>query len=91
VRMDNASATGTFQVPGLSGDMAVQVLGENRRLTMRNGQFQDSFDANGVHIYQIQGVPEPSTFVLLATGLAGLWVYAWHKRNAEQGRKALLR
>jgi hypothetical protein len=89
VRMDNASANGTFQVPGLSGDRAVQVLGENRTLTMRNGEFQDSFDANGVHIYQIQGVPEPGTFVLAATGLAGLLAYAWHKRNGERPRSSL--
>jgi hypothetical protein len=49
-------------------------------------QFGDSTSAigNGTGAYNIvtwSAIPEPSTIILLATGLLGLLVYAWRKRK----------
>jgi hypothetical protein len=44
---------GSFTINGLSGDAAATVVGENRMLSVSKGSFSDSFDANAVHIYQI--------------------------------------
>jgi len=41
-------------------------------------------DPNGLYLdalASVVGVPEPSAFVLLATGLLGLLAYAWRKRR----------
>ncbi len=45
----------TFQLPDLKSDVAVEVLGENRRLTARDGSFQDDFGLWGVHLYSCRG------------------------------------
>lgn len=51
VVMRNTPGTATFSGLGnISGP--VQVIGENRQVTMTNGQFQDSFVGYGVHLYQ---------------------------------------
>lgn len=50
--MQNSSVTAEFTVTGISA-AAVDVLGEDRQITMTNGKFQDSFIGYGVHLYQI--------------------------------------
>jgi hypothetical protein len=54
VGMRNAPATGKFTVPALSGKMTATVLGENRRISVRNGRFEDRFQAYDVHLYEIR-------------------------------------
>jgi len=53
VAMTNSSTIGTFTIPG-NPTATVTVLGENRQIGMKNGQFQDSFAGYGVHLYQCQ-------------------------------------
>lgn len=43
----------TFTVRGLTGEQTVEVLGENRTLTARDGVFTDRFAAWAVHLYRI--------------------------------------
>ena len=45
--------TAAFTVPGLPGARTVEVLGENRAVTMRQGVFTDSFGPWDVHLYRI--------------------------------------
>jgi len=49
----NRPARGSFTLRGLPAGATAQVLGEDRRLTIRDGQFDDDFSAYGVHIYRI--------------------------------------
>ncbi len=53
VGMRNKPARGSFLVRGLPEIAIARVLGEDRELTVRNGQFHDEFPAYGVHLYQI--------------------------------------
>jgi hypothetical protein len=53
VGMRNRAARGSFEVRGLPPSATAQVLGENRAVTIRDGQFDDDFAAYGVHIYTI--------------------------------------
>ncbi|MDF3056299.1 MAG: hypothetical protein K0R17_514 [Rariglobus sp.] len=43
----------TFTVHGLTGEHRVEVLGENRTLTARDGVFTDRFTSWDVHLYRI--------------------------------------
>lgn len=54
VRMQPSVAKGVFQVTGAS-NKKVYVLGEDRSIAMKNGRFEDDFEADAVHIYQIRG------------------------------------
>lgn len=54
VAMRNAPARGQFEVRGLAGAAAGEVLGENRRVDVRNGRFTDDFAAYDVHLYAIR-------------------------------------
>ena len=54
VRMQSSPAKGVFQVAGASNGK-VNVLGEDRTITMKNGRFEDDFEADAVHIYRIRG------------------------------------
>jgi hypothetical protein len=60
----NGSTVGSFTVPG-SPTSTVTVLGESRTIAMSNGQFQDSYAAYGVHLYQFgsssSSAPAPPT------------------------------
>jgi hypothetical protein len=47
------TTTGTFTITGMTGDAVAHVLGESRTVPVVAGQLADSFDANGVHLYQI--------------------------------------
>jgi hypothetical protein len=66
VAMANSATVGTFTVPG-SPTATVTVLGENRQIAMKNGQFQDNFAGYGVHLYQFSSgtssAPAPPTNV----------------------------
>jgi hypothetical protein len=53
VGMRNKPAKGAFALRGLPAEATADVLGEGRRLVIRNGQFDDDFAAHGVHIYRI--------------------------------------
>jgi hypothetical protein len=53
VGMRNQPARGSFAIRGLPAEATAQVLGEDRRLTIRDGQFADDFAAYGVHVYKI--------------------------------------
>ena len=55
VGMRNRPSRGSFELRGLPALATAQVLGEDRRLTIRGGQFADDFAAYGMHIYQITG------------------------------------
>jgi hypothetical protein len=54
VGMRNAPATGSFTVRGLPSTTTATVLGENRRVPVRNGRFADRFGAYDVHLYRIR-------------------------------------
>ena len=59
VGMENVSTSATFTIPGIATGV-VDVLGENRQISINNNQFQDNFDAYGVHLYNIsEGVCTP--------------------------------
>ena len=47
-------ATARFALRGFSEAVAVEVIGENRRLSLTRGEFSDAFDAHGVHLYRIE-------------------------------------
>jgi hypothetical protein len=53
VGMRNAPATGSFTVRGLRATATATVLDENRRVPVRNGRFEDRFQAYDVHLYRI--------------------------------------
>jgi hypothetical protein len=46
-------AAATFQVAGLKGQAQAEVLGEGRRLEVRDGGFRDTFKPWEVHLYKI--------------------------------------
>ncbi len=64
VAMRNSSAQAVFTVPGIQTG-TVTVIGENRQIMITNGQFQDSFSAYAVHLYQFSegsnSAPAPPT------------------------------
>lgn len=53
VGMRNAPTRAMFKVDGIPKQAAVEVLGENRRLTAIDGRFEDEFKPYDVHIYRI--------------------------------------
>jgi len=55
VAMRDATATATFKLSGLAADARIAVLGEDRTLPIKNGQFSDAFSPWGVHLYRIAG------------------------------------
>ena len=46
-------ARGSFALRGLPEQATANVLGEDRDITIRKGEFADDFTAYGVHIYEI--------------------------------------
>ena len=64
VAMRNNSTAATFTIPGIQTG-TVDVIGENRQITIASGKFQDSFNGYEVHLYQIGHVggspPSPPT------------------------------
>ena len=54
VCMRNAAATAAFTVTGLGKEAAAEVLGEGRKVPVRDGAFEDRFAPYGVHLYKIR-------------------------------------
>ena len=54
VAMRPGRATGTFTVPSVAPTATVEVIGEARKIALRDGLFDDSFDPYGVHLYRIR-------------------------------------
>lgn len=52
VGMRNAPTQGTFTVDGV-GKGTVEVIGEERKMTLRDGKFEDQFAPYAVHLYRI--------------------------------------
>jgi hypothetical protein len=55
VAMRDGRTDATFAVRGVEGDKRVEVLGEGRTITSKNGFFKDTFSAWDVHLYRIGG------------------------------------
>ncbi len=53
VGMRNRPSHGEFSLKGLPEQATALVIGEDRRITIRHGRFDDDFSAYGVHIYRI--------------------------------------
>ena len=52
VAMRSGNTTATFHV---ASGISVEVIGENRSITITGGQFSDNFSSYGVHLYKIKG------------------------------------
>jgi hypothetical protein len=52
VGLTNSATSATFKVSGIASGI-VEVLDEDRQITLINGEFQDSFSGYGVHLYKI--------------------------------------
>ena len=44
----------SFTVPGLPENVTAEVIGEDRRIEVKAGRFDDAFDPYGVHLYRIR-------------------------------------
>jgi len=53
VAMRNAPARGAFEIKGLAPRATAEVLGEQRRITIKEGRFEDDFRPYDVHLYAI--------------------------------------
>ncbi len=51
--MRGNAVTGSFSIADLSGTEQIEVLDENRSITVNDGKFQDRFDEYGVHLYKV--------------------------------------
>jgi hypothetical protein len=51
--MRNAPAKGTFTVEGLKDGQSIEVIGEDRKLSLHDGVFADDFQPYDVHLYRI--------------------------------------
>jgi len=54
VGMRNAPAKGAFHVNGLPETSTAEVIGEERSISIKNGKFEDDFEAYDVHLYRIR-------------------------------------
>ncbi|TKJ35735.1 MAG: hypothetical protein CEE38_14105 [Planctomycetes bacterium B3_Pla] len=54
VAMREGKTTATFDLQKLQGRTTIEVIGENRTIAVKNGVFQDIFEAWDVHIYRVQ-------------------------------------
>jgi hypothetical protein len=53
VAMRNGKTSATFNLPGLKAGQTVEVLGEQRTVSAKNGSFTDSFGPWDVHLYRV--------------------------------------
>ncbi len=51
--MANGATTATFALNGVDGSTRIEVLGEDREVTSREGSFEDAFAAYDVHLYRL--------------------------------------
>jgi hypothetical protein len=54
VAMRGDKTTATFTLRHAKGIKTAQVIGENRKITIKNSVFQDNFDPWDVHLYRMQ-------------------------------------
>jgi hypothetical protein len=54
VGMRNQKTEATFQIYDMTGQIKVNVIGEDRSLTANNGSFQDVFEPWDVHLYRLK-------------------------------------
>jgi len=54
VGMRNGPAKGAFHVNGLPEASTAEVIGEDRSIEVKNGSFEDNFEAYDVHLYRIK-------------------------------------
>lgn len=54
VQPRDATVTATFKLPDGAAASAVQVIGEDRRVELKGGTFQDRFDPFAVHLYRVR-------------------------------------
>lgn len=54
VGMRNAPATAAFSLRDLAGAREAEVIGEDRRIELKDGRFNDNFEPFAVHLYRIQ-------------------------------------
>lgn len=54
VGVRNLRTRGSFAVRGVSNPALAEVIGESRRLPVRNGRFEDDFAPYDVHLYRIR-------------------------------------
>lgn len=55
VAMRNGETSATFKLAGVSGEKTVEVIGENRTLLAKKGNFTDRFGPWEVHLYRLPG------------------------------------
>ena len=53
VGMREGVTTATFTLGGIDGEKVVEVLGEDRTITAKNGSFSDRFGPWDVHLYRL--------------------------------------
>ncbi len=53
VGMRNAPTTAIFRISGVPAKATAEVLGENRRIPVINGRFEEAFQPYDVHLYRI--------------------------------------
>jgi hypothetical protein len=51
--MRDAAVKATFTLGNMTGETTIEVVGENRALSARNGVFTDRFESWDAHIYRI--------------------------------------
>jgi hypothetical protein len=49
----SGTTTASYAIAGMTGSGVATVVGENRTVAVKAGQFSDAFAANSVHIYRI--------------------------------------
>lgn len=54
VRMENSPCESTFRLKGVAAKARIDVLEEDRTISIRNGRFKDRFSAWDVHLYRIR-------------------------------------
>jgi hypothetical protein len=80
----HAASTATFTLAGFDDGIAT-VIGENRTITITDGQFFDSFaDGNAIHIYHIDTVgTQPSEIIDYDDANAQSWSYVLYGYDAQ--------
>jgi hypothetical protein len=54
--MRNQKTEATFKIYDITGQIKVNVIGEDRSLTANNGSFQDVFEPWDVHLYRLKSL-----------------------------------
>jgi hypothetical protein len=54
VAMEDRAARAEFTIPGLKGEHPVEVIGEGRSITSKDGRFSDDYSPCAVHLYRVR-------------------------------------